>query len=551
MNDALFGSELWKPALDKYAEVTGLTVELFGDEGQAIAATVHITPLVALFRQHAYDPGLFAECARRCLTQTHERPAVVVTESHGLTVVGTSLALDGVIVGAAVAGYALGGFSQVTAVQRWSQLARVPFDRLWSVVRTLSPLPERRITHYGELLQVLGDALLRENHRTRLYEDAVVKLEAAATAKDEFLAVLSHELRSPLSAISGWASVLKSNAGTEDVKQAAAAIARNVVLEARMIDDLLDVDRISRGTIVLDRGIHELSALIGGAVESSGQEIEKKALRVRVTYPAQPLLIEGDAGRLQQVFANIVSNAAKFTPIGGSVRVTLSREGSNARVVVSDTGKGIAPDFLPFMFDMFRQAERGTRREHGGLGIGLGVVKRLVELHGGTVTAASEGPGAGAEITVRLPILVHPPAVSTSARSAEPPVSGVAGLSILVVEDSEDARESLRILLELLGAAVAVARDGREALDMLKDASPDLVLCDLRMPRMDGFEFIHEFLGGSPAAHPPVVAMSGLTSPADRRRTHEAGFEGHIGKPFDAAGVVAAVAAAFRQREHH
>ena len=550
MDIGLFGSDLWKTALDKYAEVTGLSVTLFGVDEREVLSSERLTPLVALLQESGFDPGLYAECARRCLSQTDARPAVVVTETHFLTVVGTSLALEGTIVGAAVAGYAIAGFSQVTAVQRWAQASGVPFERLWDIARRQSPVPERRLKLHGELLQILGDALLRENHRTRLYEDSMVRLQMAAAVKDDFLAVLSHELRTPLAPITSWANVLKVTKSMEHVHKAAEAIERNAMLQARMIDDLLDVDRISRDKIELDLGLLELSGVIGAAVETSTSEIEKKGIRVEVVYPGEVLCVEGDTGRLQQVFRNILTNAVKFTPAGGAIHVSLGREGGSARVAVADTGRGIEPEFLPFMFEMFRQQERGTRREYGGMGIGLGVVKRLVELHGGTVSAASAGAGQGAEIVVLLPLAIAAPAIPDPVAPALP-ASTLAGLSVLVIEDSEDARESLSELLQVLGARVSVARDGREALDRIADAAPDLVLCDLRMPRMDGFEFMHEFLRGSASVHPPVVAMSGFTSDEDRKRTREAGFEGHIAKPFGRADIVAAVGAAFSQRTRH
>ena len=221
-------SDLWKPALDKYAESTGLTVQLFalGEEKGVLAAEP--TLLFALFRECGFEPRLFSECARRCLEQTDGRPAVIAAEYHGLTVVGTSLALEGEVVGAAVAGYALTQFFQVAGVQRRAKSAGVPFDRLWNVTRRQSPLPERRLVFHGELLQVLGDALLRENHRTRQYEDAVIDPRAAAAAKDEFLAVLSHELRTPLAAILNWSNVLKSG-DAENLSEATDAIERNVI----------------------------------------------------------------------------------------------------------------------------------------------------------------------------------------------------------------------------------------------------------------------------------------------------------------------------------
>jgi signal transduction histidine kinase/CheY-like chemotaxis protein len=546
----LFSPELWTLALQKYGEATGLTVELFGSDEQVVLGPVHSTPLVELFRESGFEPGLFVDCARRCLSQTNARPAVVVAEFHGLTVVGVSLVLEGAIVGAAVAGYALAQFSQVTAVQRWAKSSGVPFDRLWGIVRRQPLAPERRLILHGELLQVLGDALLRENYRTRQYEDTVVQLKAAVAAKDEFMAVLSHELRTPLAPILGWANILKRSESKE-VRQAAQTIERNVLLQSRMIEDLLDMNLIAHGTVRLDLKNHELSALIRAAVETSAREIEKKAIRLELVEVGERLFVEGDAGRLHQIFRNILSNAVKFTPDGGGIRVTVGREADSTRIVVADTGVGIAPEFLPFVFDIFRQQEQGTRRKHEGLGIGLALVKQLTELHKGTVSVASAGVGHGTEVAVQLPLASETSDVDGIAPAgSELSASALAGLSILVVEDTADAREMLHILLKHLGAEVSVARDGREALDMIRfrDADPDLVLCDLRMPRMDGFEFIRELHRGPSPVHLPVVAVSGLASEADRQRTRDAGFEGHINKPFDEAAVVAAVGAALSPR---
>lgn len=548
MHAGLFTSDLWKPALDKYAEATALTVELFGVDAEMALASVHATPLVALFREFGFEPGLFAECARRCLSQTGGRPAVAVAESHGLSVVGTSLVLEGAVVGAAVAGYALAGFSNVPAVQRWAKSAGVPFDRLWHIVRRQPPVPERRLMLHGELLQVLGDALLRENYRTRQYEDTVRKLQAAAAAKDhEFLAMVSHELRTPLAPILGWASILKKNESPEQVRRAAEAIERNVRLESRMVEDLLDMHRMVHDTVRLELKVHELAPLVRAAAETTAEDIEKKALRLEWIDTGEPLPIEGDMGRLQQVFSNVFSNAVKFTPAGGVIRVALSRQEGRARVVVADTGVGIAPEFLPYVFDIFRQQEQGIRRPHEGLGIGLALVKWLTELHKGTVSVASAGLGRGTEVVIQLPLAARTADVVPAARSgAESGGSSLAGLSILIVEDAEDTRETLRLMLELLGAEVSAARDGREALDVVGEARPDLVLCDLRMPRMDGFEFIRELHRSSP--RPPVVAVSAFVADADRRRTREAGFVAHIGKPFDEATIVQAVEAVIGSR---
>ncbi len=409
MESALFGSDLWKPALDKYAEATGLSVELFDIDGRGVLGSTPLSPLVALFREFGFEPNLFAECARRCVGQAAHRPAIAADKAHGLTVIGTSLVLEGEIVGAAVAGYALAGFSNVTSVRRWADSAAIPFDRLWDIARRLSPVPARRLMLHGELLQVLGDALLRENYRTRQYKEAAIKLQAASAAKDEFLAVLSHELRTPLAAIAGWASVLKKSGTLEQMQRAAEAIERNAFLQSRMVDDLLDMSGIAQGAVSLDLEVLELPPLVHAAVETIAQAVDKKAIRLDIAGAGEPLCVEGDAGRLQQVFRNILSNAAKFTPAGGGIRVSLSRDADHAVVAVADTGKGIAAEFLPFVFDIFRQQEQGARRAHEGLGIGLSLVKKLTELHRGTVSVASAGAGRGTEVTVRLPLAAEIP----------------------------------------------------------------------------------------------------------------------------------------------
>jgi signal transduction histidine kinase/ActR/RegA family two-component response regulator len=544
VDDILSNPGLWKPALDKFAEVTGLTVELFDAGGISAQRPAFSTPLVALLRACGFEPGLFAECARRCLLQTSDRPAVVVTEAHGLTVVGASLVLEGVIVGAAVAGYAFAGFFQAAAAQSWARSAGVPFDSLWNIARQQPPVPERRLLLHGELLQVLGDALLRENHRTRQYEDAVAKLEAVATAKSEFLAVVSHELRTPLAPILGWASILKNDQSPAQVRKAAEAIERNVLLQTRMVDDLLDMNLSTRGMVKLDLGILELAACIRSTLEASAHDIERKGIRLAFVDAGERLFVEADSNRLQQVFRNILSNAVKFTPAGGAIRVEISREAGNAKTVVTDTGVGITPEFLPFVFDIFRQQDSGAQRRHQGLGIGLALVKKLAELQKGSVTVASTGIGGGTAVTVRLPLVPEPDIPDAAANAGEVPTAPLAGLSVLVIDDIEDARETLRALLLHLGAKVWVAGNGIEGLNMVRNANPDVVLCDLQMPQMDGFEFMRELHRATLAAHPPVLALTAMASEADHQRTREAGFDGHLDKPFDKSALVAAVAVA-------
>ena len=546
----VFDGNVWRPALEKYGAVTHLTVTLYDVDEHIVCGPVPSTPLFSLFDEYRYAPGILADCARQCLAQAEDRPAVVVAPAYGLGVVGTSLVLEGRIVGAAVAGYALVDFTQSSAIERLARQAGVPFRRLWDLARRQQPVPERRLVLHGELLQVLGDTILRENYRTCQYEDTAARLKTEMSAKDEFLAVLSHELRTPLTPILGWARILREvEDSPSNRRKAADSIERNALLQIKLVDDLLDLNRVIRDKVPLDIAVHDLLDLLRSAIDTMAETAANKQITIELIETGGLLTVEGDAGRLQQIFANVLSNALKFTPTNGRVSVIAERETQTAVVRIADTGEGIAPTFLPHVFDMFRQQEEGTRRRHAGLGIGLAVVKRLVELHRGCVEIVSGGGGQGTEVTIRLPLTHTVPGAGITAADVntlkQPPP--LIGLTILLVEDTEDSLDATSIMLEVLGAHVLQARDGLEALDVLDMSRPDVILCDLRMPRMDGFEFLRELSRVQGENHTPVVAVTGLTSKADHQRTRAAGFEGHLDKPFDDAALVAAV----RTTLHH
>ncbi len=542
----LFDVDTWLPALEKFGAVTHLTVMVYVG-GRVVCGPFHATPLHTLFARHGYDPGIFDECARRCVSQARDRHVVVLSPQDGLAVVGTSLVLEGEIVGAAVAGYALIDFVRSSAVEHLAREAGLPFRELWDVARAHQPIPERRLMLQGELLQVLGDAILRENFRTRGSETTAAALADESAAKDDFLAVVSHELRTPLTPIVAWARILKLGGDPVRSRRAAEVIERNALLQTRLVDDLLELTRARLGKVELDLRVHDLNELLRSALEDSAEDIQEKGLALDVVEGDEPLLAEVDEQRVQQILRNVLSNAVKFTPEGGRISVLLAREGDVAAIRIRDTGAGVGPEFISSAFELFRQQESGTRRQHSGLGIGLALVKRLTELHGGRVTLASEGVGLGTQVTVQFPLVSGSQHVSAPRAPAAAP--DLRGRRLLVVEDTEDNRDAIRILLEELGAEVQVAADGFEAIDMIRGGVFDVVLCDLRMPRMDGFEFMlalrklpdHTRL-------PPVIAVSGLTSSADHARTEAAGFAGQIDKPFDEDRLFVAIETAIARR---
>ena len=543
----LFDSGTWSAALEKFGAVTGLTVSVYGLDGRVACGPLHLTPLFALFARYGYDPGILADCARRCLAQVLDRPAVVVAPEYGLAVVGTSLVLEGETVGAAVAGYALVDFSHSTAIEQLAREAGVPLRELWDIARMAAPMPERRLVVQGELLNVLGDAILRENYRTRQYESTAARLVDESATKDDFLAMLSHELRTPLTPIRAWARMLKM--GAHDPARslrAADVIERNAVLQTRLVDDLLELNRASRGTSALVLKVHDLADILRSATEAIVPDALEKGIALDVEDPRASLYAEVDRDRVEQIFRNVLSNAVKFTPTGGRISVRIASDAGSAVITIRDTGEGITAEFLPVAFDQFRQQERGTRRRHSGLGIGLALVKQLTELHAGHVTIASDGAGRGAEVTVRLPL--------TSVRdSVQPPLPDdalpdLSGLRMLVVDDQHDTAVALQLLLEESGADVRIASDGVEGLEQALSGAIDLVLCDLRMPLMDGYEFMRSLRQARPDGAPPVIATSGFASSADHLRTEAAGFVGHVDKPFDMRRLAAALENAIGHR---
>jgi PAS domain S-box-containing protein len=403
--------------------------------------------------------------------------------------------------------------------------------------------------------------ITEQKQARKTLDDAYRQAEESSRLKEEFLATISHELRTPLSAILGWARMLRlGQLSEENAVKALDTIERNARAQAQLIDDLLDVSRIVTGKLRMDVRPSDPNSFIDAAVEAVRPAAEAKGVRVQKVIDTGLLSIPGDPVRLQQVVWNLLSNAIKFTPRGGRVQIRSERVNSHLEIVVSDTGQGIAPDFLPHVFDRFRQADQKTSRQHGGMGLGLAIVRHLVELHGGTVSATSEGEGQGATFTVMLPISpvyqldssggrVHP-----AARNLLPPddcTDRLDGLSILVVDDEPDTRGLLKEGLEYCGADVRVAGSAAEAVDAIVAAVPDILISDIGMPGIDGYDLIRQIRelpadrGGKVAA----VALTAYTRVEDRLHALRAGYDMHVPKPVELAELVAvAVSVARRQQ---
>jgi signal transduction histidine kinase/ActR/RegA family two-component response regulator len=390
-------------------------------------------------------------------------------------------------------------------------------------------------------------------------DEAYRQAEESSRLKEEFLATISHELRTPLSAILGWARMLRmGQLSKENAVKALDTIERNARAQAQLIDDLLDVSRIVTGKLRMDVRPSDPNSFIDAAVESVRPAAEAKGVRVQKVIDTGLTSIPGDPVRLQQVVWNLLSNAIKFTPRGGRVQIRSERVNSHLEIVVSDTGQGIASDFLPHVFDRFRQADQKTSRQHGGMGLGLAIVRHLVELHGGHVSALSEGEGQGATFTVRLPISpiyqldpsgsrVHPAA--RDLLPANEPTERLDGLRILVVDDEPDTRDLLRQGLESCGASVRVAGSAAEAVDAIVAEIPDILISDIGMPGIDGYDLIRQIrelpadAGGKVAA----VALTAYTRVEDRLHALRAGYDMHVPKPVELAELVAVAATVARR----
>jgi len=384
-------------------------------------------------------------------------------------------------------------------------------------------------------------------------EHARVEAEASSRAKDEFLATVSHELRTPLNAMLGWSQLLTNHAlPAEKLSHALEVIQRNVLAQSRLVEDLLDVSRIVSGQMRLDVQPVDPRRVVAAAIESAKPAIEAKHILLEVDLAPDAGMIIGDATRVQQIIWNLLSNATKFTPAGGRILVAVKRVESSVELVVADSGQGIPKEFVPYVFDRFRQVDGSFARRHGGLGLGLAIARHLVELHGGTIEVASDGLGTGATFTVHLPesgarITPTPPMTAQSANfrpPAELAAPELRGIHVLVVDDDDDSRDLVISILQRCEAITVAASSGEQALTLMRTQMPDVLVSDIGMPGMDGYDLLRAVraLPDARALRVPAIAVTAYARAEDRRRALAEGFQLHIAKPIEPAAFATAIA---------
>lgn len=423
----------------------------------------------------------------------------------------------------------------------------------WQLARGL-PLKDEQgivVKWFGTCTDIHEQKQILEEraHLLELEQVARAKAETANRIKDEFLAILSHELRTPLNAILGWSKLLQ--AGRLDqakTSEALATIERNANLQVQLIEDLLDISRILQGKLTLNITKINLESTVLSALQTMHLAAEAKSIEVSTIFEPHVGQVMGDSTRLQQVVWNLLSNAVKFTPKGGKVEVRLEQADGYAQIIVSDTGKGISAEFLPFVFDYFRQADSTSTRNFGGLGLGLAIVRNIIEIHGGIVKADSHGEGKGAIFTVSLPLLPDESPRMTNEQKdpafLTPNSLPLSGIRVLVVDDDADSRDFVAFILEQDGACVFTVSSAFEALQTLPQVKPDVLVSDISMPEMDGYMLIHQVRTWTPekGGQIPAIALTAFARNNDQHKALKAGFQMHLSKPLNPEKLVAAIA---------
>ena len=443
----------------------------------------------------------------------------------------------------------LAAFLPIIESERIAAMAFIPLVSLGRVIGKFMLYydePHALSTNELQLVSLIAWQVAFAVERTRAEAQArrsEAAAEEASRLKDEFLATLSHELRTPLNAILGWVQMLQTGVvSPERLRHAIDVIGRNTNLQARLIDDILDVSRIISGKLEIEHAPVLIAPLIDTVVSGAMPAAQGKNIELVKTAPADLPVIDGDAKRLHQVLGNVLSNAVKFTPGGGRIDVRCACEGDAIVIEVQDSGAGIAPEFLPYVFDRFRQADSRAIRRHGGLGLGLAIARHLIEQHDGEIRATSPGPGLGTTVHIRLPVSADGSDEATARVSLPVELDDefrMHGLTVLVVDDQRDSCELLAALFERHGARVVQCDSAESALGVLTDVEANLLIADIAMPDIDGYELIRRVRASYPTL--PAIAVSAYARPQDRRRALSAGFDGYCAKPVEAPQLLRAV----------
>jgi signal transduction histidine kinase/ActR/RegA family two-component response regulator len=545
----LLDPSAWREGLENYALATNLAVALADVNGQRLGELINPRPTWGMLhaRASAGLPGcpftLMSAGPCTCAVDALARGGLrLARDRAGLVHFAVPLFLDDHPLGALLAGQVFDQYPDEHALEHVALQLGLRSEDVWELARREHPVKQATLRVYARLLATLGETFVRTRSHTigeaeRLAE--VTRLSAelgeANRRKDEFLAMLAHELRNPLAPIRNAAQVMRLLAKNEpDLRWAGEVVERQVQHLSRLVDDLLDVSRFATSKIDLRKEPTELAAVVARAIETSRPAIDGRRQELAVSLPPERLGVQADPVRLAQVLGNLLDNAAKYTPEGGHISLAVDREGNDAVLRVRDTGVGIAADMLPRVFDLFTQVRPTLDRAQGGLGIGLTLVRSLVEAHGGSVRAFSAGANGGSEFVVRLPLL---PDFREREATGDQPRRGAspARCHILVVDDSVDAALSLAGLLEAMGHDVRTTHDGSGALEAARTYAPDVVVLDIGLPQMDGYEVARRLRSQPAMEHVLLLALTGYGREEDRRRCREAGFDHHLVKPVDPA----------------
>jgi signal transduction histidine kinase len=550
----------WQEGLERYARATQLAVALVDAEGRLLGPCINPRPTWSLLR--AQQPPSADACPfcllpsqpGHCLADALTTDGFHISRDRtGLVHVSVPLVLGQHAAGALVAGQVFDQYPDQLVLERVAVTFGLRPEQVWPRARLEVPVKRATLRVYADLLATFGHTFLQTRYdaaveATRLAEMTRLRdllqqrteaLTAADRQKDAFLATLAHELRNPLAPIRNAVHIMQQkNPPDPEVHWGVDVIDRQLRQMTRLIDDLLDLSRITHNTLDLRQERLDLREVLQTAVETSRPLLEERGHAFVVTLPPEPIVLDADPIRLAQVIANLLNNAAKYTDPGGHIWLTAERQGPEAIVTVRDTGIGIPAELLPRIFELFMQGERPRDGAQDGLGIGLTLVKRIVELHGGAITAHSDGPGTGSAFIVRLPAACEPSPARPRARPARERMAPAAPRRILVVDDERLSAASWGRLLRLAGHETRTAHDGIEAIEVADEFRPDVVLLDIGLPKMNGYEVAHRIRHQPWGQGVVLVALTGWGQETDRQRSQAAGFDHHLVKPLDPSALL-------------